>query len=104
MELSGGAYQGVTITCDDDLAGCAEGACCWDGGCTDASREDCAGLPNGIFQGWQSTCEDVPCTPGACCLNGACFDSTQASCANIQGEFSGTFLGAGTSCAIETCP
>ena len=83
----------------------ATGACCFvDGSCTNAlTAMECL-MATGVYQGDDSTCDQVSCPlpepTGACCLtNGRCFVDTEGMCILSNGFY----LGDDTICDDVDC-
>jgi len=79
------------------LPGSAQGACCLpNGSCVDDGDSATCIQAGGVFRGMETTCEAGTCL-GACCAGYNCTDTLISECST-------TFLGVGTSCAIDECP
>ncbi|MDY7108846.1 MAG: hypothetical protein SYC29_09430 [Planctomycetota bacterium] len=97
-------FAGWTNSCDWGVSGdwviravidCESfevGACCVDTYCFDElTEEDCLEF-GGVWQGADTTCDEVDCDPqGACCIPATegCLDLTEGDCATVNGLWQG---------------
>lgn len=109
-----GSWRGAGVACGMDTC---FGACCLTAStapfvpCLVGSVSQCAATAGGVFKGFGTTCGNTTpseiCNPpatGACCVTatgttGGCQIKTQAQCNALHGHW----LGAGTTCANDTC-
>ena len=84
------------------------GACCFDGGiCEEGiSEHTCSALPQGVFKGADTLCDDIVCEFGACCMiDGGCIIANRETCEDPDNTYggAGTYLGDGTTCEDTPC-
>jgi len=86
----------------EDLRCEAVGACCLSdnvGFCLRRTVDECADVPNGLYQGDGTVCEGDACSLGACCTGQATCTPNRFASQCAEGEFH-----VNLSCAANPCP
>ena len=84
------------------------GACCFDGGiCEEGiSEHTCSALPQSVFKGAGTLCDDIVCEFGACCMiGGGCIITNKDTCEDPDNTYGGAgiYLGEGKTCEDTPC-
>lgn len=101
-QQQGGTFMGADVTCPQVTCPTPNGACCASGICLDNVEQDtCESLPNAVYMGNGTPCDDMLCALGACCMgDGSCEDVMEVECDAAGGAFEG----GGSECASTDCP